>query len=42
MDFFRCSKAKELSALTLASIHNLHFMVEYMGALREKIAQDLI
>ena len=35
-------KAKELSALTLASIHNLHFMVEYMGALREKIAQDLI
>ncbi|NGX38562.1 MAG: Queuine tRNA-ribosyltransferase [Chlamydiae bacterium] len=35
-------KAKELSALTLASIHNLHFMVEYMATLREKIAQGLI
>ena len=35
-------KAKELSALTLATIHNLHFMVEYMAKLREKITQDLI
>lgn len=31
-------KAKELSALSLASIHNLHFMVEYMAHIREKIA----
>lgn len=30
-------KAKELSALSLASIHNLHFMVEYMAKLRETI-----
>ncbi|MBS0630151.1 MAG: tRNA-guanosine(34) transglycosylase [Verrucomicrobia bacterium] len=35
-------KAKELTALTLATIHNLHFMVEYMAAMREKIAKDLI
>ncbi|NGX47891.1 MAG: Queuine tRNA-ribosyltransferase [Chlamydiae bacterium] len=35
-------KAKELSALSLASIHNLHFMVEYMADIREKIAADLI
>ncbi|NGX48726.1 MAG: Queuine tRNA-ribosyltransferase [Candidatus Anoxychlamydiales bacterium] len=30
-------KAKELTALSLASIHNLHFMVEYMKDIREKI-----
>jgi len=35
-------KAKELSALSLASIHNLHFMVEYMADIREKIASDAI
>jgi len=35
-------KAKEITALTLATIHNLHFMVEYMAAMREKIADDLI
>jgi len=35
-------KAKELTALTLASIHNLHFMVEYMMNIREKILIDEI
>jgi queuine tRNA-ribosyltransferase len=35
-------KAKELTALTLATIHNLHFMVEYMARIREKIMDDLI
>lgn len=35
-------KAKELTALTLATIHNLHFMVEYMAAIRKQIADDLI
>jgi len=30
-------KAKELTALSLASIHNLHFMVQYMKNIREKI-----
>ncbi len=35
-------KAKELSALSLASIHNLHFMVDYMADIREKIAADII
>ncbi|MFA6119121.1 MAG: tRNA guanosine(34) transglycosylase Tgt [Parachlamydiales bacterium] len=35
-------KAKELTALSLISIHNLHFMVEYMKAVREKIANDII
>lgn len=35
-------KAKELTALTLASIHNLHFMVQYMKKLRQQIAEDLI
>lgn len=33
-------KAKELSALSLASIHNLHFMVEYMANIREKIIRE--
>jgi len=35
-------KAKELTALTLATIHNLHFMVEYMAAMRQKISEDSI
>ncbi|NGX63278.1 MAG: Queuine tRNA-ribosyltransferase [Candidatus Anoxychlamydiales bacterium] len=35
-------KAKELTALSLASIHNLHFMVEYMKDIREKILNDEI
>ncbi len=30
-------KARELSALTIASIHNLHFMVELMANYRQKI-----
>lgn len=30
-------KAKELSALTLATVHNLHFMVTYMKSIREQI-----
>jgi queuine tRNA-ribosyltransferase len=33
-------KAKELTALTLASIHNLFFMVEYMKQVREQILAD--
>ena len=35
-------KAKEIAALTLSSIHNLHFMVEYMKDYRSKILQDKI
>jgi queuine tRNA-ribosyltransferase len=35
-------KAKELTAYTLATIHNLTFMVDWMEELREKIALDLI
>ncbi|MBI5274471.1 MAG: tRNA-guanosine(34) transglycosylase [Chlamydiales bacterium] len=35
-------KAKELTALTLASIHNLHFMVEKMQEYRDRILEDLI
>jgi len=35
-------KAKELTALSLASVHNLHFMVEYMQSVREKIQRDEI
>ncbi|MEM7175243.1 MAG: tRNA guanosine(34) transglycosylase Tgt [Chlamydiota bacterium] len=35
-------KAKELSALTLASIHNLYFMVEKMRHYRNQIAADRI
>jgi len=35
-------KAKELSALSIATIHNLHFMVEYMADIREKIASNAI
>lgn len=33
-------KAKELTAYSLATIHNLHFMVEYMAKIREDIAND--
>jgi len=35
-------KAKELTALSLASLHNLHFMVTLMTNYREKILSDLI
>lgn len=35
-------KANELTALSLASVHNLHFMVEYMKNIREKILKDEI
>lgn len=33
-------KAKELSAFSLASIHNLHFMVRLMADMREKILNN--
>lgn len=33
-------KAKEMTAMTLASIHNLHFMVETMERYRNKILND--
>jgi len=35
-------KAKELTALTLSSIHNLHFMVDLMARYREQILADAI
>ena len=35
-------KCKEISGLQLATIHNLHFMVEHMRDYREKIMQDII
>ncbi|MCI0382103.1 MAG: tRNA-guanosine(34) transglycosylase [Chlamydiae bacterium] len=35
-------KAKEITALTLTTIHNLQFMCDYMAKIREKIASDLI
>ncbi len=35
-------KARELIAYTLATIHNLHFMVEKMAAYRKAIAEDLL
>lgn len=35
-------KAKEITALTLASIHNLHFMVRLMASYRAQILADLI
>ncbi len=35
-------KAKELTALTLATIHNLHKMCEHMADVRRQIAQDLV
>ena len=35
-------KAKEMTCMTLATIHNLHFLVEKMKDYREKICQDLI
>jgi queuine tRNA-ribosyltransferase len=33
-------KAKELTAYALATVHNLHFMVELMKQIREKILSD--
>lgn len=35
-------KAREMTALTLTSIHNLHFMVKLMSHYREAIAADLV
>lgn len=35
-------KAHELTAYSLASIHNLHFLVQLMSEYREKILNDLI
>jgi queuine tRNA-ribosyltransferase len=35
-------KAKELTAYTLATVHNLHFMVELMRKYRAAILQDLV
>ncbi|MBM3184578.1 MAG: tRNA guanosine(34) transglycosylase Tgt, partial [Chlamydiae bacterium] len=35
-------KAKELTAYTLATVHNLHFMVEWMRNYREEIASDRV
>ncbi|MBM3192148.1 MAG: tRNA guanosine(34) transglycosylase Tgt, partial [Chlamydiae bacterium] len=35
-------KAKELTALSLASLHNLHYMVKLMQSYREKILDDAI
>lgn len=35
-------KAKEISGMTLASIHNLHFMVELMREYKDKILRNLI
>jgi len=35
-------KAREMTCLTLASMHNLHFMVQLMQRYREKILQDEI
>lgn len=35
-------KAKEMTAMSLATVHNLHFMVEWMRETREKILEDMI
>ena len=35
-------KAKEITALTLTTIHNLHFMVKLMDSYREKIIRDCV
>lgn len=35
-------KAKEMTAYTLATIHNLHFMVELMNQYRQSIFEDII
>jgi len=35
-------KAKELTALSLTSVHNLYFMVQLMNSYREKILNDLL
>jgi len=35
-------KAKEITSMTLASIHNLHFMVDLMENYRDSIIKDLV
>jgi queuine tRNA-ribosyltransferase len=35
-------KAKEITALTLTTIHNLHFMVALMSSYREQILNDVV
>jgi queuine tRNA-ribosyltransferase len=35
-------KAKELTGMSLATIHNLYFMVQYMQRYREKILEDSV
>jgi queuine tRNA-ribosyltransferase len=35
-------KAKEVTAMSLATVHNLHFMVEFMRSYRNKILLDQI
>lgn len=35
-------KAKEATALSLATIHNLHYMVQWMATLRQQILQNAI
>lgn len=35
-------KAREMTGMTLATIHNLHFMVDFMRSLRQKILNDEI
>lgn len=35
-------KARELTSMTLATIHNLHFMVQLMKKYREDILEDLV
>lgn len=35
-------KAREITALTLTTIHNLHYMVQLMESYRKAIAEDLI
>ena len=40
--FHHLFKANEMTGYTLASIHNLHFMVQFMAAYRNKILNDEI
>ena len=35
-------KAKEVTSLTLASLHNLHFMIRFMSDIRQQICNDAI
>ena len=35
-------KAKEITALTLCTLHNLHFMIEWMAKVRRAICADLL